>query len=98
MLGPHPSLALPGAVAEMGKRTLSMVNRTLTALNDGNANLARALCLEDDDIDALYDRAYQELISTMVADPLRIAEATYMLWVTHNLERVPDRAPNACER
>src|SRR2546423_13103195 len=60
MLGPHPSLALPGAVAEMGKRTLPMVNRTLTALNDGNANLARALCLEDVDIDALYDRAYQE--------------------------------------
>ncbi len=98
MLGPHPTLPLPGAVAEMGKRTLSMVNRTLTALNKGDANLARALCLEDDDIDALYDRAYQELISTMVADPRHIAEATYMLWVTHNLERIADRATNVCER
>ena len=56
------------------------------------------MCLEDDDIDALYDRAYQELISTMVADPRHIAEATYMLWVTHNLERIADRATNVCER
>ena len=98
MLGPHPTLPLPGAVAEMGKRTLSIVSRTLTALNKGDANLARTLCLEDDDIDALYDRAYQELISTMVADPRHIAEATYMLWVTHNLERIADRATNVCER
>ena len=98
MLGPHPTLKVPGVITEMGDRTLSMVNRALTALNKRDASLARALCREDDDIDALYDRAYQELISTMVGDPRHIAEATYMLWVTHNLERIADRATNVCER
>ena len=90
MLGPHPTLKVPGVITEMGDRTLS--------LNKRDASLARALCREDDDIDALYDRAYQELISTMVGDPRHIAEATYMLWVTHNLERIADRATNVCER
>jgi len=98
MLGPGPALAIPGVVHELGRRTLSMVQRTLGALESQDANLARAICLEDDDIDALYDRAYQELISTMVADSSHITEATYMLWITHNLERIADRATNVCER
>jgi len=98
MLGPGPTLAMPGVVHELGRRTLSMVQRTLGALERQDANMARAICLEDDDIDALYDRAYQELISTMVADSSHITEATYMLWITHNLERIADRATNVCER
>jgi len=98
MLGSQRTLEVPGVITEMGKRTMSIVNRTMGALSKGDAKLARELCLEDDDIDEIYDRAYQELISTMVGDPRHITEATYMLWVTHNLERIADRATNICER
>jgi len=98
MLGPRPSLGVPAVIVEMGSLTLSLLTRTLQALETRDVDLARALCREDDDIDGLYDRAYQELISTMVADPRHITEATYMLWVTHNLERIADRATNVCER
>ena len=98
MLGPQRTLEVPRVITEMGKRTMSIVNRTMGALSKGDAKLARELCLEDDDIDEIYDRAYQELISTMVGDPRHITEATYMLWVTHNLERIADRATNICER
>jgi phosphate transport system protein len=34
----------------------------------------------------------------MVSDSRHITEATYMIWVTHNLERIADRATNICER
>ena len=98
MLGPQRTLEVPGVITEMGKRIMSIVNRTMGALSKGDAKLARELCLEDDDIDEIYDRAYQELISTMVGDPRHITEATCMLWVTHNLERIADRATNICER
>jgi len=98
MLGSQRTLEVPGVITEMGKRTMSIVHRTMGALSKGDAKLARELCLEDDDIDEIYDRAYQELISTMVGDPRHITEATYMLWVTHNLERIADRATNICER
>jgi len=98
MLGPNPSLAVPGVIGEMGAQTISMVGRTLGALNKRDVKAARALCREDDDIDFLYDRAYQELLSTMVSDHRFITEATYMIWVTHNLERIADRATNICER
>ena len=98
MLGPNPALTAPAVIAEMGIRTTSMVRRTLAALDKRDDKAARALCREDDEIDALYDRAYQELISTMVSDPRHITEATYMIWITHNLERIADRATNICER
>jgi len=98
MLGPSPSLAVPAVIGEMGTLTVSMVDRTLVALEKRDVKAARALCKEDDEIDALYDRAYQELISTMVSEHRHITEATYMIWVTHNLERIADRATNICER
>ena len=98
MLGPNPSLALPAVIGEMGALTVSMVDRTLAALDKRDVKAARALCREDDEVDLLYDRAYQELISTMVSDNRHITEATYMIWVTHNLERIADRATNICER
>jgi phosphate transport system protein len=98
MLGPNPSLPVPAVIGEMGTITSSMVHRTLAALEKRDVKAARALCREDDEIDSLYDRAYQELISTMVSDHRHITEATYMIWITHNLERIADRATNICER
>ncbi len=98
MLGPNPSLPVPAVIGQMGTRTVSMVHRTLAALDMRDVKAARALCREDDEIDSLYDRVYQELISTMVSDHRHITEATYMLWITHNLERIADRATNICER
>ena len=98
MLGPKPSLTVPAVIGEMGALTLSMVDRTLAALDKRDIKAARALCRQDDEVDLLYDRAYQELISTMVSDNTHITEATYMIWVTHNLERIADRATNICER
>lgn len=98
MLGPNPLLVAPTVIGAMGSLTVSMVDRTLGALDKRDIKAARALCREDDEVDMLYDRAYQELISTMVSDSRHVTEATYMIWATHNLERIADRATNICER
>ena len=37
-------------------------------------------------------------ILRLVSEHRHITEATYMIWVTHNLERIADRATNICER
>ena len=34
----------------------------------------------------------------MMADPKTIERATYLLWVSHDLERVADRTTNIAER
>ena len=40
----------------------------------------------------------RELLTYMIEDPRAIRRATYLLWVSHNLERIGDRAKNICER
>jgi phosphate transport system protein len=34
----------------------------------------------------------------MLNDPQTIQRATYLIWASHNLERIADRVTNICER
>ncbi|MEO6798109.1 MAG: phosphate signaling complex protein PhoU [Candidatus Dormibacter sp.] len=98
MLGQSPSLQIPAVIGVMSQQVQDMVRRTLSILAQQDVAGARRLCEEDDEIDALYDRVYGELLMAMAGDRNVVSEATYLLWVTHNLERIADRATNICER
>jgi phosphate transport system protein len=63
-----------------------------------DVDAARAIAEEDDEVDALYDQVYRELLTYMITDPQAIDRATWLLWVGHNLERIADRVTNICER
>jgi phosphate transport system protein len=54
--------------------------------------------VEDDEVDALYNQIYRELMTFVIQDPKNIERANWLLWVAHNLERVADRVTNICER
>ncbi|HEY8677579.1 MAG TPA: phosphate signaling complex protein PhoU [Candidatus Dormibacteraeota bacterium] len=98
MLGESPSFEMPPVIGLMSQQVQDMVRRTLHILSQQDVAAARLLCEEDDEIDALYDRVYGELLTAMAGDRNVVSEATYLLWVTHNLERIADRATNICER
>jgi phosphate transport system protein len=98
MLGPSSSFQIPAVIGVMSEQVQDMVRRTLSILAQQDVAGARRLCEEDDEIDALYDRVYSELLIAMTGDRNVVSEATYLLWVTHNLERIADRATNICER
>jgi len=40
----------------------------------------------------------RELLTYMIEDPKNITNATYLIWVGHNLERIADRVTNICEQ
>jgi phosphate transport system protein len=75
-----------------------MLHRALGAFVDADVDIARELPHEDDEVDALYNQVYRELLTYMIADPSTIDRANYLLWVAHNLERTADRVTNICER
>ena len=75
-----------------------MLHRSLTAFVNEDVETARALPVEDDEIDALYNQIYRELMTFIIADPKTIERANWLLWVAHNLERFADRVTNICER
>jgi phosphate transport system protein len=59
---------------------------------------ARKIVERDDEIDELYKQVQRELIAIMLEDPKKITRSTYLLWASHNLERIGDRVTNICER
>lgn len=89
-----PLIDLP----RMAYKTCEMMRHSLDAFLEHDADLARQICTEDDEVDALYDQVFRELLSFMVEDPQTITRATRLIWVAHNLERAADRITNICER
>ncbi|MBF6599440.1 MAG: phosphate signaling complex protein PhoU [Dehalococcoidia bacterium] len=98
MLGEEPLPAQLGQIWEMGERASDMLQRAITAFIDRDAQAARAICDEDDVVDGLYDSAYDALIHMMIDEPKDVQRITYLIWTSHNLERIADRVTNICER
>ena len=82
----------------MAEKALDMLHRSLDAFVRQDLALARAIPTEDDEVDALYNQVYRELLTIIMSDPRTIDQANYLLWVAHNLERTADRVTNICER
>lgn len=82
----------------MARRTSDMLHRAVGAFVDLDEEAARAIPPEDDQVDALYNTVYHELLEIMLKDRATVDRATFYLWVSHNLERAADRVTNICER
>jgi phosphate transport system protein len=89
-----PLIDIP-RMAEEGRR---MLMTSLEAFARQDVETAAEIGDADDVVDALYDQVYRELLVYMMEDPRTITQATYLLWVAHNLERIADRTTNIAER
>jgi len=85
-------------IPRMAEVARAMLNDAITAYIEADADAARRIAMQDDQVDALYEQIYRELLTYMMADPSTINRATRLLWVGHNLERIADRVTNICER
>ena len=98
MLADEPPLKPYVDIPRMAEVARGMLMDSLEAFKHRDTALAREICNRDDEVDALYEKLYNKLIDYMVKDPGTIERATYLIWVTHNLERIADRVTNICER
>jgi len=98
MIGKQPLIKPLIDLPRMAVKASSMLHRALQAFVQRDVELARAIPLEDAEIDALYNQVYRELITFIMSDPHTLDQATHLLWVGHNLERAADRVTNICER
>jgi phosphate transport system protein len=89
-----PLIDIP-RMAEEGRR---MLLTSLEAFARQDVETARQIGKADDMVDALYDQIFRELLVIMMEEPKTITQATYLLWVAHNLERIADRTTNIAER
>ena len=84
-------------IPRMAQLVESMLLRTLDAFVKGDAEEATSVLAADDEVDALRDSVYQELVAYMQRDPTTVPAAVDLIFVARNLERIADHATNIAE-
>jgi phosphate transport system protein len=97
-IGDEPLIKPLIDIPRMAEKATGMLRRSLDAFIERDVAAAEHIAQEDDEVDDLYQQVYRELLTLMLANPRTIDQATHLLWVAHNLERVADRVQNICER
>lgn len=98
LIGKQPLVKPLIDIPKMTDITISMLNRAVSAFVNQDVEVAKRIPAEDDQVDQLYQDIYHELVAIMISDPTTIDRANYLMWVSHNLERMADRVTNICER
>ncbi len=88
-----PYIDLP----RMAELAVSMLKDSIVAFINEDAGLAGNVCERDNEVDALRDQIFRELVTHMVSDSRTIERALHLTRVAGNLERVADLSTNICE-
>ncbi len=81
----------------MKDKSIDMIEKAMKALLEENKNLAMEVYKEEEDVDALYEQIFRELITYMVEDNRKITRGVRYLLAGRYLERVADHACNIAE-
>jgi phosphate transport system protein len=88
-----PYIDLP----RMAEKAQRMVKDSLDAYVGRDTELARRVCAEDADVDALKEQIFRELLTFMMEDARTIPRAIRLILISRFLERVADHATNIAE-
>jgi len=96
-LNQEPQLKPYIDIPRMAEITQGMVKDVLDAFVKGDADLARSVCERDDQVDALNDQVFRELLTYMMSDHKTITRAVHLIIVSRCLERIADHTTNIAE-
>ncbi|ODS00039.1 PhoU family transcriptional regulator [Methyloceanibacter methanicus] len=81
----------------MGELSLNQLKEVLDAFIERDAERALSVWYKDEEIDAMYNSLFRELLTYMMEDPRNIGLCTHLLFGAKNIERVGDHATNIAE-
>ncbi len=84
-------------LARMGDLAQEQLKSVLDAYAHADAEKAMQVWRADEDIDALYNSIFRELLTYMMEDPRNIGPCTHLLFGTKNMERIGDHTTNIAE-
>lgn len=97
-LNDEPQLDAHVDINRMAKIVQEMLVAGLDAFTSGDPERARLTIARDDEVDALYDQLYEQVIEAMRRDPAAVARGAMWLFVLKHLERIADYVTNICEQ
>jgi len=81
----------------MGELALEQLKEVLDAFIERDADRALKVWYKDEEIDAMYNSLFRELLTYMMEDPRNIGLCTHLLFGAKNIERIGDHATNIAE-
>lgn len=93
---PHPKPVISG-LGSMVELALGQLKTVLDAFAERDADRALQVWRADQQIDAMYNSLFRELLTYMMEDPRNISISTHLLFGAKNLERVGDHTTNIAE-
>jgi phosphate transport system protein len=89
--------ALKSGLKNMVDLALAQLKQVLDTQTEKNADLALEVWRNDEQIDAMYNSIFRELLTYMMEDPRNIGLCTHLLFGAKNLERIGDHTTNIAE-
>ncbi len=77
--------------------TCSMIENSMIAYRNFDADLAKKTALEDDRVDQIFYETWEKIVLLMIEDSSLISNAVHLIFVLRYLERIADHACNICE-
>ncbi|MEW6145818.1 MAG: phosphate signaling complex protein PhoU [Thermodesulfobacteriota bacterium] len=84
-------------IPRMADKAIQMLQESLDAFVNKDAELAIEVCKRDDEVDSLEPQIVRELVTYMIADPQTIDRSLTLILIAREIERVADLATNIAE-
>ena len=97
MVGEQQPKQLMLGLKHMGELALGQLKEVLDAFIERDADRALKVWYKDEEIDAMYNSLFRELLTYMMEDPRNIGLCTHLLFGAKNIERIGDHATNIAE-
>lgn len=88
---------LVAGISRMGQLAQLQLKNILDAYAQNNTDLAMQVWRADEELDALYNSIFRELLTYMMEDPRMIGMCTHLLFCAKNMERIGDHTTNVAE-
>jgi phosphate transport system protein len=96
-LSSQPPIDIPFDFTGMAEKTKAMLKNSLEALVNLDSKGARAVCMADDEVDAINREMYGQVQDGIREDITKLERLIHYLGVARHLERVADLATNIAE-
>lgn len=84
-------------IERMAQLVLDQLNRVLASYEDRDLTAALDVWHKDQEVDALNNSLFRELLTYMMEEPRNITFCTHLLFCAKNIERMGDHATNIAE-
>jgi phosphate transport system protein len=96
-LAAQTEVTCPATLTSLARASQRLLRRSLDAFSRGDADLARNVLDEDDEVDRMEEEVVRTVVHAIESHPEAASQDVDLIQIAKNLERVADHATNIAE-